>query len=449
MNRRNVLKLGLGYASGALGLPFFSSCGGGGDDGTGPSPNVPTNCRAGSFAKGLNFASAQALSLIPPINKLEVSTAGLPSSWDNADSFTLAREGYITPLPPIGDQGHLGSCVAWGVGYAMGTSVSALSKRGQAGELNIAVNIASPADLYSKLLLREGSSCGNGTLVQDALDILVKEGVVSYAQSPYIDQICTAPSSGGQFRLDSYKKIDVKDVSTINSMRIAIVNQKILPIGMAVYPDFEKLFGPNAVYIHPANDQSCPLGGHCIVVTGYDDNLNAFRVMNSWGTSNWGDKGFGWIAYETFLRVVSEVYAPDIVQTSNPLLPFPNGLIPTASSQSNGVSVTFARSHNIFNTLYPVPNVMNTSFKLSDAIHLDSYAIFYVDDDPAKSINLGQANVNQWVLGSTFSVDLPDQNILFNQLKNGNTVAIVLGGSTKTGAPIQLTAYMKMQTYLR
>ncbi|MEJ0106451.1 MAG: C1 family peptidase [Bacteroidota bacterium] len=40
-------------------------------------------------------------------------------------------------------------------------------------------------------------------------------------------------------------------------------------------------------------------GGHAMVVIGYNDTKNAFKVMNSWGTK-WGDNGFAWIDYANF-----------------------------------------------------------------------------------------------------------------------------------------------------
>jgi C1A family cysteine protease len=44
---------------------------------------------------------------------------------------------------------------------------------------------------------------------------------------------------------------------------------------------------------------------HAMVITGYDDDKKAFRVMNSWSTA-WGDKGFAWIDYDFFLMNVME-----------------------------------------------------------------------------------------------------------------------------------------------
>ena len=48
-------------------------------------------------------------------------------------------------------------------------------------------------------------------------------------------------------------------------------------------------------------------GRHAMTVVGYDDRKQAIKVINSYGTA-WGDGGFGWIAYDTFLRDAKEAY---------------------------------------------------------------------------------------------------------------------------------------------
>ena len=39
------------------------------------------------------------------------------------------------------------------------------------------------------------------------------------------------------------------------------------------------------------------MGRHGICLIGYDDEKEAFKFINSWGT-NWGIDGYGWISYD-------------------------------------------------------------------------------------------------------------------------------------------------------
>ena len=49
---------------------------------------------------------------------------------------------------------------------------------------------------------------------------------------------------------------------------------------------------------YPAPNEEL-LGGHAILVVGYDDSIQRFICQNSWGIS-WGDKGFFYMPYSYF-----------------------------------------------------------------------------------------------------------------------------------------------------
>jgi len=46
---------------------------------------------------------------------------------------------------------------------------------------------------------------------------------------------------------------------------------------------------------------------HALLVVGYDESRNAFKVINSWGV-NWGNEGYLWIDYEVFKKIVIEAF---------------------------------------------------------------------------------------------------------------------------------------------
>lgn len=48
-------------------------------------------------------------------------------------------------------------------------------------------------------------------------------------------------------------------------------------------------------------------GGHFMVICGYDDNLNAYIVKNSW-SQGWGDKGYAYIDYNQLSRMFDFYY---------------------------------------------------------------------------------------------------------------------------------------------
>jgi hypothetical protein len=60
-----------------------------------------------------------------------------------------------------------------------------------------------------------------------------------------------------------------------------------------VFPDFDALDEDNWLY---EDSSGSSRGRHAALLVGYDDDKAAFKVLSSWG-SEWGDAGFGWLAY--------------------------------------------------------------------------------------------------------------------------------------------------------
>jgi hypothetical protein len=83
-------------------------------------------------------------------------------------------------------------------------------------------------------------------------------------------------------------------------------------------------------YNAPAGNIPTPkrpfVGSHCVAVIGYDDRVNAFTFLNSWG-KQWGDSGFGSIDYHTFNSTWIEGWAINLIQR------------PKQSASSSGITL--------------------------------------------------------------------------------------------------------------
>jgi Papain family cysteine protease len=98
---------------------------------------------------------------------------------------------------------------------------------------------------------------------------------------------------------------------------------------MIVDREFMQLRGTD-VYTQFVGPQ---LGGHAMVVMGYSDVKQAFKVFNSWGTA-WGDHGFGWINYTVFRQLAREGYvAQDIFAPPPTPQPTPPSPVPLPTPQ--------------------------------------------------------------------------------------------------------------------
>ncbi len=57
------------------------------------------------------------------------------------------------------------------------------------------------------------------------------------------------------------------------------------------------------------------VGGHCVLITGYNDFTRKYEILNSWGTT-WGNLGYGTLPYA---YVENPNYATDFWQMQQEL----------------------------------------------------------------------------------------------------------------------------------
>lgn len=221
-------------------------------------------------------------------------------------------------LPPIGNQGGLGSCTAWASGYAAATYTA---NRQFAWGAETESHQASPGYLYERLIETDDLDCGSGTFIQTAMNLLIQDGCSSFATVDYSDQTCTPNPSGSDaanFRIGSFNRVVETDR---HAVRAEMAAGRILVIGASLDDDFT-LWTSDGVYVGSGVPlmQGSVHAAHAMAVVGYDDDRQAYRIMNSWGT-DWGDLGFMWMHYDTFHRIVFEVYSIEPVSDRDPPLP--------------------------------------------------------------------------------------------------------------------------------
>lgn len=254
------------------------------------------------FATGLEFTSPQVY--------LSYPLASTPLMG------LLPRSADLSPLlPQPGDQGQQASCVGWAVAYAMKTYQEGVERR---WPLDQPSSQFSPAFIYNQI--RRSQDCGGGTFLPDALNLVQRAGAAPLSDFPYTPQACTAVPSAAvsqrarQFAIADWRRVDTRDQLEVKAYVAAGIP---VMIGMRVDEPFMRLRGPVTYNQY----SGVSLGGHALLVMGYDDSRAAFRVINSWGTG-WGDGGFGWISYGAFRQAVLEGYvARDITPIAFAQLP--------------------------------------------------------------------------------------------------------------------------------
>lgn len=214
-------------------------------------------------------------------------------------------------MPPVYDQGSLGSCTAQAVAACM--YFDQLTSNRQ--------TVVDPSKLFlywnSRLPIGTTDE-DSGASLSDAILSTVTYGACSEGLWPYnIGNFRTRPTL--ECYQDAYNCIDV------DGCQQAEVNQNVLEIKSVLASNICMVFGIDVyssfMSVQTANTGVVPIpntytedyyGGHALVLCGYNDYTQMFLFRNSWG-QDWGMDGYGWIPYS---YVVNSYLAGDIWSVS-------------------------------------------------------------------------------------------------------------------------------------
>lgn len=97
-------------------------------------------------------------------------------------------------------------------------------------------------------------------------------------------------------KIDTYSRV----AQTEKHVKACLAEGFPVVFGFTVYESFEsELVAKTGKMIMPMHSET-PVGGHAVLLVGYDDELKVWIVRNSWGVE-WGDKGYFYMPYEYLL----------------------------------------------------------------------------------------------------------------------------------------------------
>lgn len=238
--------------------------------------------------RNLSWAEKRAMmdaSLLPhPEVQFEIPDEGIkafatPTSidWRNKDGKSWFN--------PIRHQGSCGSCLA----FAATATLEAQYKITQNKSYKL-----SPQFLFSC----GGGVCKKGWYPTQAAKFLLNTGVPDESCLPYMsgggsDISCSRAckdSSKRAVKVSSYNQ-PTDNARSLSAIREALQRGPLVTT-MAAYNDFMNYRG--GIYKRAS---SSLVGGHAIVIIGYNDKDRYLIIRNSWGTS-WGERGYGRISYD-------------------------------------------------------------------------------------------------------------------------------------------------------
>jgi C1A family cysteine protease len=236
-----------------------------------------------------------------------ISAQALPASVD-----------LTSQMPPVGDQGWQGSCVAWATGYYYKSFHEGVQ---HGWDLTDANHQFSPAFLYNQRL---NSKCqiDSGWSVGSAMQMLQEKGDVSIASFPYDeDDTCTQPSLSQLQAAHAYRAADFgaffinsrSNVGSYNNeitpLKQELANGNIVEFAIPVYGEFYSLdnLDPPGSCVMDVPSDPWDYGGHAIAIVGYDDTTQRFKLRNSWGMG-WGCNGDAYLTYAFVQDYVHEAW---------------------------------------------------------------------------------------------------------------------------------------------
>lgn len=194
-------------------------------------------------------------------------------------------------MPSVYDQGQLGSC--------SGNAVAAAFQYDQIKQ-NIPVWNPSRLFIYYNERLMEGTvNQDAGAELRDGIKSIATYGVCKEATWPYdvsqfaVKPITEAYTEAKQNLALQYERVnqDLVDLKTVLASGYPIV------VGIMLFEAFESdQVAEIGIVPMPSPQDQC-IGGHAVVICGYNDATSRFLMRNSWGPS-WGDQGYFYLPYE-------------------------------------------------------------------------------------------------------------------------------------------------------
>jgi C1A family cysteine protease len=193
-------------------------------------------------------------------------------------------------MPPVYDQGQLGSCTANAIGAAFEYEQS---KQGLRDFMPSRLFI-----YYNERDIEGTVDSDSGAMIRDGIKSVAKLGVCKETTWPYkTADFRQKPSDKAYTEAAKHQALVYRRViANLHQLQGCLASGSPVVFGFSVYESFESedVARTGEVPLPPRGETL--IGGHAVVSVGYDDSTQRFLVRNSWGDA-WGQQGYCTMPY--------------------------------------------------------------------------------------------------------------------------------------------------------
>ena len=212
----------------------------------------------------------------------------IPAATITASSNAQSGVDLRSQLPPVYDQGSLGSCTA----NALCAAFAYIVKNFQGSRLFL---------YYNTRVLENTTNYDAGAYIHNSIATLKTQGLCAEAGWPYVPSKYTIKPPIICYRAGLQNRIiNAYNIPTnLTAMKASLIAKRPFVLGFLVYGSFYgNSVARTGIVPMPGKNESV-VGGHAVLVCGYNDAKQWFIVRNSWG-AGWGDKGYFYMPYAYF-----------------------------------------------------------------------------------------------------------------------------------------------------
>ena len=192
--------------------------------------------------------------------------------------------------PSIYDQSSLGSCTANAIGGAF-----------EFDQIKQNIPHWTPSRLfiyYNERLMEGTIDQDAGAQIRDGVKVINQYGVCAESVWEYIPtQFTIKPSALAYSQAKLHPALQYHSVvQSLITLKQALANGFPMVCGISIYESFEsqEVADTGMVPMPTATEQF--LGGHAVLIVGFDDSKQCFIMRNSWGV-DWGIQGYFYMPY--------------------------------------------------------------------------------------------------------------------------------------------------------